>query len=194
MDGIALVLAFGLVSLIVGSILFLLLEIQTESRATDKKLVGYFIRHPTLTELIIQTSIVGGISIFSIVGFLISINRDSVLAYSFILLTVVAGIPSVFTIHRRMRSYREFLSRMTDIKPSADLEVLEPLLKAKVTLGAWFVSIVSIIISFLIYEIDQFYVISRVMMFFGAGGLVFLSCPAVFSIFTLREKKQYDNV
>lgn len=194
MDGYALVFTLALVSIFVGVLLFLLLEIQTESRDTEKQIVALFIRHPTLIELIIQIATVGGISTFSILGFLISIDQDPVLAYNFILLAIIVGIPIVYTIHRKLQNYRKFLFRMTEFKPSADLEALEPVLKAKVTLGAWFISIVSLIISFSIYEMNQFYVISRVMMYFGAGGFILLSCPAVFSIFTLREKKQYDNV
>ncbi|NHI83067.1 MAG: hypothetical protein EAX81_02010 [Candidatus Thorarchaeota archaeon] len=184
MDGGVLVFAGGLVSCFFGFSLYLMLESQAESRSTEKTLVIFFIRHATLTEIIIQISAIGGICTSLIISFLTIIDRDPVLAFSFLSLVIVAPLPLAYTIHRRLRHFQDFLFKRTDLEISADIEKLEPVLKARITLVAWLAAIIALIVSFLVYDIEDFFVLSRVLMLLGTGGLIMLSCPALFSIFT----------
>ncbi|MGY5876345.1 MAG: hypothetical protein RTU30_11420 [Candidatus Thorarchaeota archaeon] len=186
----------AIASAIAGMILYVALDIQVEDGKTDGALVTFFLRRPLFVELMIQITAVGGFCAIPFIMFLAAYTTEPVIAIDALLLSVIIFPYFAFGFRKRLRHLRDCLTGDSDISSNVALDVLEPVLNARLTLSAWILSIFVLIVAVLLPNTEQFSIISQVMLHYGLGGTLFIFSPAIFSVRTLNQQrlKSHDNV
>jgi hypothetical protein len=180
-------------SITLGISEFVVLEEQVVSECVNKKPLSFFIIHPRITEYALHILLSGGILVLTSSIYIRMYSRDLYAALLFLVLGMIFVPTFLYTIHRKLNHFIDVIAGESEISARAGIEELEPVLMARITLVAWFGSIISVIISFVIYDVDQFHIIAQVLMWFGTGGIVFLTCPLLFSISALRKHRTQEK-